>query len=215
MPTADQDQQLTPLTALQISALAVFAEQPRHPYEVYQLMLERREDRVVKLRPGSLYHAINRLVQTELLTATGTGREGNRPERTTYRITSAGRAALTSHVTAMLRARAEEYPQFPLAIAEMHNLDADTARAALEERLLELRTEVELAQEGRVHVESIDLPEVLWLDNDYLLAMTHAELAWTEQLVGRLASGDLTWDRSELGTGRATRRPPSLTVTPN
>ena len=48
------------LTPLQFAALAIYAEQPRHPYEVFQEMLKRREDRLVKVRPGTLYHAVNR-----------------------------------------------------------------------------------------------------------------------------------------------------------
>ena len=40
------------LNPLAVSALALLAERPMHPYEMYQLMLQRREDRVVKVSAG-------------------------------------------------------------------------------------------------------------------------------------------------------------------
>ena len=65
-----------------------------HPYEMYQLSLQRRDHRLVKIRPGTLYHAVRRLGESGLVAALGTEREGNRPERTTYEITDAGRDQL-------------------------------------------------------------------------------------------------------------------------
>ena len=42
------------LTPLGLAALALLAERPMHPYEMYQTLVHRREDRNVKVRPGSL-----------------------------------------------------------------------------------------------------------------------------------------------------------------
>ena len=85
----------TALTPLGVAALSLLVEEPMHPYEMYQLLIARHEDRLVKVRPGTLYHAVGRLEEQGLVTATGTDREGNRPERTTYTISAAGREALT------------------------------------------------------------------------------------------------------------------------
>ena len=46
------------LSPLALSTLALLTERPMHPYEMYQLMLQRREDRVVKVSAGSLYRAV-------------------------------------------------------------------------------------------------------------------------------------------------------------
>ncbi|BAS16724.1 transcriptional regulator protein [Arthrobacter sp. Hiyo8] len=45
------------LTPLGVAALALLVEAPMHPYEMYQLLMARHEDRLVKVRPGTLYHA--------------------------------------------------------------------------------------------------------------------------------------------------------------
>ena len=76
------------LTPLAVAALALLAEGPTHPYEMYQLASVRRGDQLVKIKPGSLYHTVSRLEKQELLASIGTDREGNRPERTTYEITA-------------------------------------------------------------------------------------------------------------------------------
>lgn len=69
----------TALTPLGITVLALLFERPMHPYEMYQLLIQRRDDRLVKIRPGSLYHTVDRLERQELVVALGTEREGNRP----------------------------------------------------------------------------------------------------------------------------------------
>src|SRR3954447_10538864 len=96
------------LTSLGLAALALLAERPMHPYEMYQTLVHRREDRNVKVRPGSLYHAVDRLAREGLVDAVGVDREGKRPERTSYAITAGGRRALDDRVATMLATPAEE-----------------------------------------------------------------------------------------------------------
>src|ERR1700709_651820 len=123
------------LTPLSVAALALLVEAPMHPYEMYQEMLKRKDDRHVKVRPGSLYHTIDRLARHGLAEVAGTDRGGNRPERTTYRVTDAGRSALEQRLTAMLRTPADEYPEFPLALSQAHNLPAEEVVRLLETRI--------------------------------------------------------------------------------
>nr|WP_235182057.1 helix-turn-helix transcriptional regulator [Dermacoccus nishinomiyaensis] len=55
-----------------------------------QTLRARREDQWVKLRPASLYHKVDGLVARGLAEVVGTEQDGNRPPRTTYRLTDAG-----------------------------------------------------------------------------------------------------------------------------
>ena len=91
-----------PLKPLAIVALALLLERPMHPYEMYQLMLQRGQDATVKVRPVKLYHTVGWLQAAGFVTATGTDREGNRPERTTYSITPAGSGALEATVASLI-----------------------------------------------------------------------------------------------------------------
>jgi DNA-binding PadR family transcriptional regulator len=184
---------LMALTPLAVAALALLVERPMHPYEMYQLLLERHEDRLVKVRPGSLYHTVERLQGDQLVTATGTDREGNRPERTTYAITEAGHTALTSRVRELLTQPVREYPHFPHALSEGHNLHADEAVDCLTRYADSLDEEVAELDALLTSVRERGIEEAYWLAGDYLLTMTVAQRDWIRTLINRIDSKDLTW----------------------
>ncbi|BDD81403.1 PadR family transcriptional regulator [Tsukamurella pulmonis] len=180
------------LTPLAIAALALLTERDMHPYEMFTTMTERREDLVVKLRAGSLYHTVNRLAEDELVAETGTERDGNRPERTTYTITATGRERLQDTVAALLAEPAEEYPSFPLAVSEAHNLDRDRVRELFAARLRRIEADTAAMRAGHAralgHAAAMHL-----LDLDYLIAMRTAEADWLRRTIARLDDETLEW----------------------
>ncbi|PZE27866.1 MULTISPECIES: PadR family transcriptional regulator [unclassified Curtobacterium] len=185
------------MTPLAFAALALLAERPMHPYEMFQTMVLRKEDRNVKVRPGTLYHQVGRLTQLGYLVEQGTDREGNRPERTTYAITEQGRAVLREQLLTMLATPAEEYPEFPLAIAEAHNLPRVEVLDTLGTRIAALRERTAFLDEAYESVTSKHLPERYWLDLAYQRTVLAAELAAVEQVVDRLTTGDLDWEGAD------------------
>jgi DNA-binding PadR family transcriptional regulator len=181
------------LTPLAITALALLVERPMHPYEMYQLMLERHEDRFVKVRPGSLYHAVERLSGDKLVEATGTDRKGNRPERTTYAITAEGHTALTSRVRELIQQPVREYPHFPLALSQAHNVPA-------EETLADLRQYIAALDEDIADIDSFvraaradGKAETYLVPGDYILAMSVAQRDWIAHLITRIENKEFTW----------------------
>ncbi|WP_159706936.1 PadR family transcriptional regulator [Arthrobacter sp. 18067] len=182
------------LTPLGVASLALLAEEPMHPYEMYQLLMARHEDRLVKVRPGTLYHAVGRLEESGFVEATGTEREGNRPERTTYRITSAGHEALDARLQAMLSTPVNEYPLFPHAIAEAHHLPAAVVMELLEERLVALSADLDFLVHAEAAVTAKGLDRKYWIDITYQQAMRRTEIAWIRGLLEELGNGQLPWD---------------------
>ena len=182
-----------PLTPLGIAALSLLVEEPMHPYEMYQLLMARHEDRLVKVRPGTLYHAVGRLEERGLVEAAGTDREGNRPERTTYRITSAGREALTGRLQDMLAEPVNEYPAFPLAVSEAYNLPVADVLALLDRRLELLQEQLEYLQAGEAAVRKKDVARKYWIDLQYQQTMLASEMGWIRSLQDQLRSGELPW----------------------
>ncbi|MBY4129166.1 PadR family transcriptional regulator [Rhodococcus fascians] len=178
---------------LGVSVLALLSEGPMHPYEMYQLLLERKEDRIVKIRPGSLYHAVARLHGQELVAEVGTDREGNRPERTTYEITSSGRRVLVDRLAEILRAPVREYPQFTLGLSEMHNLPASEATALLRARIEDLSREIEELSGFQRLAEERRVSEIYWAGIDYTYHMLTAEVTWLTSYIERVDSGELEW----------------------
>ena len=182
------------LTPLAFAALDLLNEAPMHPYEMFQTMLHRQEERNVKVRPGTLYHQVGRLAELGLAEVVGTDREGNRPERTTYTITDAGRVALADGLRRMVTEPADEYPEFHLALSVLENLPKAEAVDAVRARIVALeqqRDEYDLAID-RVHAKQ--LSDRYWLDVSYVRAMLTAQIEWLGSTVERISSGDIPWD---------------------
>lgn len=178
------------LTPLAVTILGLLNERTMHPYEMYQLA-DARRGRLVKIRPGSLYHTVNRLEAERLVRTTGTDRAGNRPERTMYAITDSGRDALGRRVSDMLAAPAREYPHFPLALAEAHNLESGAVVDLLRERLGRLDQEIDELVASADGNEAP--PRIFSLGNEYLLTVARAERDWLRALVSDIDSGTLSW----------------------
>ncbi|HEV7185855.1 MAG TPA: PadR family transcriptional regulator [Leifsonia sp.] len=183
----------TPLTPLGVAALALLVERPMHPYEMYQTLVQRSEERVVKVRPGSLYHTVDRLAGQGYVRATGTDREGNRPERTTYELTEQGNLALSERIAEILETPINEFPQFPLALGEAHNLPVESVIQLLRNRVTLLRADLELLAVGIRHIEAKKLPRKYWINVPYIRALTEVQVSWLESLVDDLESGVLSW----------------------
>ncbi|WP_369797905.1 helix-turn-helix transcriptional regulator [Nocardia sp. BMG111209] len=181
------------LTPLALAVLALLEERPMHPYEMYQLLLSRREEYFVKIRPGSLYHTVDRLAEQGLVRAEGTDRAGNRPERTTYRITKPGTAALRTRLTEILRKPIREYPIFPQALSEAHNLPKEEVIALLTERIRWLEMDVTELDALQEWATARRVPRRYWMVLEYLRAQTHTEATWLRRIVAELADGSLIW----------------------
>jgi DNA-binding PadR family transcriptional regulator len=183
------------LTPLAVTVLALLAERPMHPYEMFSLLMERRQDRLVKIRAGSLYHTVERLARDDLITVAGTERDGARPERTRYALADAGSSALQDWVRRTMSEPEPEYPRFPLALAESHNLPVDTVVELLTEYLQTIDTDLEFGRKAVEDLKSRPLAEAHWLELDYLLAQRSAERDWIARTITRLQSKDLPWPR--------------------
>ncbi|KAA2251265.1 PadR family transcriptional regulator [Solihabitans fulvus] len=164
-----------------------------HPYEMQQTMRERHVNRMVKVTVGSLYHAVDKLERTGLIEATQTSREGNRPERTTYRITDEGRDVFADQLRHMTAEPADEYPEFDLAVGFLHKLDPEDALRQLHERTTAIESNLAAQQVWMDRLATQNLQPMYWINIRYRHAMWQAELTWIRDLVARLESGQINW----------------------
>jgi DNA-binding PadR family transcriptional regulator len=174
------------LTSLGISVLALLRARPMHGYEMFQTLVERHADRFVKVRPGSLYHVVDRLTEEKLIRRAATTRDGKRPERAVYEITDAGGEALADRVGQLIAVPAPEFPQFAVALAEIDTLGADAAANAVDERVGAL--EARAAEIMALRDASVT-PAGYLVAFDYLLATTQAELSWLHSFAGSMRAG--------------------------
>ncbi|MFZ0228139.1 MAG: PadR family transcriptional regulator [Mycobacterium sp.] len=190
------------LTSLGISVLALLKTRPMHGYEMLQTLVERHADRIVKVRPGSLYHVVDRLTDEKLIRRAATDREGKRPERVIYEITDAGAEALAERVRELIARPVHEFPQFVVALAEIETLGKDAAADAVDERVeaLEAWAAEITALRGAGVVRAAYLVAL-----DYLLATMQNELSWLRDFAESLRSGQLGW-RQAAADSKVERR---------
>jgi DNA-binding PadR family transcriptional regulator len=185
------------LTSLGISVLALLRERPMHGYEMVQTLVQRHADRIVKVRPGSLYHVVDRLTEEKLIRRAATARDGKRPERAIYEITDAGAEALAQRVCQLIATPVYEFPQLVVALAQIDTLDRDAAANAVDDRVgaLEARAaEIMALRDAGV------TPGGYLVSLDYLLAMMQTELSWLREFAGSLRSGSKLRSQDEVGT---------------
>jgi len=180
------------LTPLGVMVLALLDEGDMHPYEMIRLMRMRRDDRLVAITNGTVYHTVARLERAGLVAEVGVDREGNRPERTTYTVTDAGASTVVEWVRRELT-RTDRPAEFRVALAEAHNLDRDEVVALLSARRESLAAAQAALADGHRFARHKGVPDQYLLEVERDEAMLAADLAWLDGLLARLDRSDFAW----------------------
>jgi DNA-binding PadR family transcriptional regulator len=191
-------------TPLGLAILDFLVERPMHPYEMRQLIRDRHLDEYVKVKGGSLYHAVERLVADGLIEPVETERQGRRPERTVYAITEAGRDEFTDWLDEALQNVQREYTRFGGALAFMHNRDPETVLTLLWQRSTQLAAHIAAHDEVHRRLRESELPRAYTIEDEYAQAMRRAELDFVNSLVEDIRSGTLRWPPHLDGTPKET-----------
>jgi DNA-binding PadR family transcriptional regulator len=176
---------------LALAVLACLFERPMHPYEMASTMRERHKDESIKLNYGSLYTVTESLQRHKLIEPQETAREGNRPERTVYRITDAGRLELIDWLSELVCNPVREYTQFEGGLSLLPILPPSDAARLLRERSLRLEGHLAQARALRQMLETRKLPRLFMIEADYRWRMKEAELDWVRELIAEIESGAL------------------------
>src|ERR1700682_6297200 len=79
---------------LALAVLAFLMMGPMHPYQLGRRLKDARKDRDIKYNRGSLYMVVAQLHKAGFIVEQQTVRDTQRPERTVYALTDAGRTEL-------------------------------------------------------------------------------------------------------------------------
>lgn len=180
------------LTSLGVAVLALLREDDMHTYEMIRLMRIRRDDRIVSPTHGTMYHTVARLERAGLIAEVGVERAGNRPERTTYRLTDAGDAAVVEWVRRELP-RVDRPVEFRVALAEAHNLPREEVLALLRTRLAALAAERDAHRAACDEAQRREVLEQYLVEVDRQRALLEADHDWLRALIERLAREDFVW----------------------
>jgi DNA-binding PadR family transcriptional regulator len=181
-----------------LTALALTAERPRHPYDMQRAIRDRHKDFAVG-KTRALYRAVERLEQDGLIAPVETTREGKRPERTVYQVTEEGAEELDSWLAELLERVRPEFPLYSVALSFAAYVPADVVVDRLQVRAVELRAAVAGAEAAlKSLLEDMRLPRAVLLDSELMLSMRKAELEWTRGLIEQLRSKRLWWEADTL-----------------
>ncbi|NKZ03900.1 PadR family transcriptional regulator [Actinomadura latina] len=187
-----------PLTPLALTVLRMLCDGPMHPYEMQQRIRDYAYDKAVKITHGSLYHSVERLAAAGLIEPLETSREGRRPERTTYAVTTAGRDAAQIRLAELLHDPIEEFPLFGTGLAFVNLLPEDEVTRLLRRRTVALEAALAGHRTAYDSLRKQGLDRYKLLDQEWMIARVRGELEFVRGLVDDLDSGRLTWKDDEV-----------------
>src|SRR5258707_1622084 len=123
---------------LALAVLAYLSRAAMHPYELSKMLRTNGDARSIKFTHGSLYMVVQQLAKAGFVIEQETSRDGQRPERTVYTITDAGRAELHDWLRELVGEPQHEYPSFISALSLIAALTPDEVVVLLRERLAKL-----------------------------------------------------------------------------
>jgi DNA-binding PadR family transcriptional regulator len=178
---------------LALAVLSYLTQGPMHPYELGRTLRDHGDERSIKFNHGSLYMVVQQLERAGFVTAQETSREGQRPERTVYAITDAGRAELRDWMRELIGEPQHEYPHFVAALSLISALPPSEVVTLLRQRLTRLATQ-------RAGIQAIidgtlaqGVPRLFLIEEEYRLALLDAESSFTEQFIGQITDPRTGW----------------------
>lgn len=180
---------------LALAVLSYLTQRPMHPYELSRSLRDNGDARSIKFTHGSLYMVVGQLTRAGFIAEQETSREGQRPERTVYALTDAGRAELHEWMRELVAEPQHEYPQFVAALSLIAALPPDEVVGLLRhrlDRLAEQRTGIRTLVDDTL---ATGVPQLFLLEEEYRLALLDAESQFVEGLVAQITDPDTAWTR--------------------
>jgi len=178
---------------LALAVLSYLSQRPMHPYELGRMLRDHGDVRSIKFNHGSLYMVVGQLAKAGLITEQETTREGQRPERTVYALTDAGRDEFRDWLGELVEQPQHEYPHFVAALSLIAALPPGEVLTLLHSRLdrlagqrAEIRDLIGTAQAGGLH-------PLFLAEEDYRLALLDAESAFVERFIGQITHPETGW----------------------
>ncbi|MEU1274967.1 PadR family transcriptional regulator [Streptomyces sp. NPDC002144] len=175
---------------LALAVLVTLWQKPMHPYEIAQTLRSQGKDATTKIKYGSLYTVVQNLEKHGFVEVADVERAGNRPERTVYGLTDAGRQEASEWLSDLLAVPAKEFPIFETALSFLAVLPPDEVVRLLKERLKNLEVE---AVSGRAALAKLyeTLPRLFLVEVEYQVHMVEAQTEWVRGFLEEIEKGSL------------------------
>jgi DNA-binding PadR family transcriptional regulator len=180
---------------LALAVLSYLTRGPMHPYEMSRTLRDNDDTRSIKFNHGSLYMVVQQLAKAGFIAEQETTRAGQRPERTVYALTEAGRHELRDWLRELVEEPQHEYPHFVAALSLIAALPPGEVVELLGRRLRRL---VEQRTETRELIDNAlaqDLHPLFLVEEEYRLALLDAESEFVEGFIERITHPETGWGR--------------------
>jgi DNA-binding PadR family transcriptional regulator len=178
---------------LALAVMSYLSQQPMHPYELGRTLREHGDARSIKFNHGSLYMVVGQLARAGYITALETSRAGQRPERTVYALTDAGRTEFSNWLRELVAEPQQEYPHFVAALSLIAALPPSEVVPLLQHRLDRLH-------QARAEIRGLidttlarGVPELFLVEEEYRLSLLTAETAFVEEFIGKITDPRAGW----------------------
>ncbi|MEU5692932.1 PadR family transcriptional regulator [Actinosynnema sp. NPDC020468] len=175
---------------LGLAVLGYLVRQPMHPYELSKALRDHGDDRSIKFTHGSLYMVVGQLAKAGFIAEHETSRDGQRPERTVYALTDAGRAELKDWMRDLVAVPRHEFPQFVAALSFIGALHPDEVVVLLHDRLRGLEAQ---RAETKALLDGTDVHPLFLVEEEYRLAMIDAEARFVAGFLERIGDWRPLW----------------------
>lgn len=178
---------------LALAVLSYLSSGTMHPYEVGRTLREHGDARSIKFNQGSLYMVFQQLERAGFVTAQETTRAGQRPERTVYAITDAGRQEMREWLRDLIEEPRHEYPHFVAALSLIAALPPDEVVTLLNSRAR--RVDERRGETRQLIAETLaaGVHPLFLVEEDYRLALLDAEAAFIEHFIDRITNPQTGW----------------------
>ncbi|MFQ5400451.1 MAG: PadR family transcriptional regulator [Anaerolineae bacterium] len=177
------------MTNAELAVLSLIVEQPRHGYEIEQVIDERGMRDWTEVGFSSIYYLLKKLERNGFIISRLEQTAGRGPARKVYSVTDVGLAAWREATLQALSMPQPCYSVFQLGLASLPVFSTEEALAALGKYRQALAERHDYVQTRWREQGGENLPLPVSGMFELSITLIEAELAWLEQFIQRLANG--------------------------
>lgn len=174
------------MTNTELAILGLVVGQPRHGYEVEQVIQDRNMRDWTEIGFSSIYYVLKKLERRGFVSGQVRTEGSGGPQRRIYAATARGREAWRRSSLEALARPQRGSPEFLLGLAALPMLDTGEVVAALREHAARLEERRRRMREALTR-SGADLPRHARAMFEYSGALVEAELTWVTEAVERAA----------------------------
>jgi DNA-binding PadR family transcriptional regulator len=177
------------MTNAELAILSLIAEQPRHGYDVEQVIEARGMREWTEIGFSSIYYLLNKLEKGGMIESHLQQAEGKGPARKVYSITQQGRGAQMEEAIGALSVPQGGFSRFLLGLSNYPIVPREHILKALNSYAEQLEENLDHMQQRAE--EQRPLPPFVEAMFDYSQVLAEAELNWVRNFIQEVEAGNV------------------------